>query len=324
MLEWLWPWVFAVAPLPWLIHRFSKGESLQPSALRAPFAARWRGLTGTDRSIRSGRGYWWLLWLTWMMLIVATARPQWIGEPIELPNTGRDLMLGLDLSGSMQIEDMQVGTRLVPRITAVKAIAADFTERRQGDRVGLILFGTRAYLQAPLTFDLSTVTRFIEEAQLGFAGEDTAIGDALGLAIKRLRERPASSRIFVLLTDGQDTASTVDPMEAAALAAQLDVKIYTIGISRNLGRTVNGRSEVDEAMLTAVAEATGGRYFRARNTEELEAIYQLLDDIEPVEVDALSLRPQDELFIWPLALAGLFAGLVALPPPRRTRTEAAS
>jgi Mg-chelatase subunit ChlD len=192
-----------------------------------------------------------------MMLIVASARPQWIGEPIELPNTGRDLMLGLDLSGSMQIEDMQVGNRLVPRITAVKAIAADFTERRQGDRVGLILFGTRAYLQAPLTFDLSTVTRFIDEAQLGFAGEDTAIGDALGLAIKRLRERPASSRIFILLTDGQDTASTVDPMEAAALAAQLDVKIYTIGISRNLGRTTNGRSEVDEAMLNAVAEATG-------------------------------------------------------------------
>ena len=181
MLEWLWPWVFAAAPLPWLVYRLSKGESLQPSALRAPFAARWQGLAGASRSMRSGRGYWWLLWLTWMMLIVATARPQWIGEPIELPNTGRDLMLGLDLSGSMQIEDMQVGNRLVPRITAVKAIAADFTERRQGDRVGLILFGTRAYLQAPLTFDLSTVTRFIDEAQLGFAGEDTAIGDALGL-----------------------------------------------------------------------------------------------------------------------------------------------
>ena len=115
MLEWLWPWVFAVAPLPWLIHRFSKGESLQPSALRAPFAARWRGLAGAGRSIRSGRGYWWLLWLTWMMLIVATARPQWIGEPIELPNTGRDLMLGLDLSGSMQIEDCLLYTSPSPR-----------------------------------------------------------------------------------------------------------------------------------------------------------------------------------------------------------------
>ena len=218
MFEWVWPWVFICAPLPLLIHFFSRGESPQAAAVRAPFAARWRSLSGTGRGAQSSRGYWWWLWLIWMMLVAASARPQWIGEPIELPNTGRDLMLGLDLSGSMQIEDMQIGSRLVSRITAVKTIAADFTQRRKGDRVGLILFGTRAYLQAPLTFDLDTVTRFIEEAQLGFAGEDTAIGDALGLAIKRLRERPAASRILILLTDGQDTASTVDPMEAAALA----------------------------------------------------------------------------------------------------------
>ncbi len=200
----------------------------------------------------------------------------------------------------MQIEDMQIGNRLVPRITAVKSIAADFAQRRQGDRVGLILFGTRAYLQAPLTFDLDTVTRFIDEAQLGFAGEDTAIGDALGLAIKRLRDRPATSRIFILLTDGQDTASTVDPMEAAALAAQLDVKIYTIGISRNLGRTTRGRVEVDEAMLNAVAEATGGRYFRATSPAELEAIYALLDTLEPVEQDASTFRPKRALSWVPL------------------------
>ena len=179
MLEWMWPWVFAVAPVPVLIFYLSRGNSLQPAALRAPFAARWESLSGARQPSQSGRWYWWLLWATWMFLIAAIARPQWIGEPIELPNTGRDLMLGLDLSGSMQIEDMQIGNRLVPRITAVKSIAADFTQRRQGDRVGLILFGTRAYLQAPLTFDLETVTRFIDEAQLGFAGEDTAIGDAL-------------------------------------------------------------------------------------------------------------------------------------------------
>ena len=312
MLEWLWPWVFITAPLPLLIYQLSPGESLQPAALQAPFAARWKNLGAGSTRGRGGRAHWWLLWLIWMLLITATARPQWIGEPIELPNTGRDLMLWLDLSGSMQIEDMQVGNRLVPRITAVKAIAADFTQRRQGDRVGLILFGTRAYLQAPLTFDLSTVTRFIDEAQLGFAGEDTAIGDALGLAIKRLRERPASSRIFILLTDGQDTASTVDPREAAALAAQLDVKIYTIGISRNLGRTVNGRSEVDEAMLNAVAEATGGRYFRATSPAELEAVYALLDELEPVEQEASTFRPKRALSWLPLLAALGMATLLAV------------
>ena len=312
MLEWLWPWVFVAAPLPLLIYQLSGGESPQPAALQAPFATRWKSLGTANTHSQTGRAHWWILWLVWMLLITATARPQWIGEPIELPNTGRDLMLGLDLSGSMQIEDMQVGSRLVPRITAVKAIAADFTQRRQGDRVGLILFGTRAYLQAPLTFDLSTVTRFIDEAQLGFAGEDTAIGDALGLAIKRLRERPANSRIFILLTDGQDTASTVDPMEAAALAAQLDVKIYTIGISRNLGRTVNGRSEVDEAMLNAVAEATGGRYFRATSPAELEAVYALLDELEPVEQEASTFRPKRALSWLPLLAALALATLLAV------------
>ena len=312
MLEWVWPWIFLCAPLPLLIHFFSRGASPQSSAVRAPFAARWRNLSGSGRGARSSRVYWWLLWVIWMMLIAAIARPQWIGEPIELPNTGRDLMLGLDLSGSMQIEDMQIGSRLVSRITAVKAIAADFTQRRKGDRVGLILFGTRAYLQAPLTFDLDTVTQFIEEAQLGFAGEDTAIGDALGLAIKRLRERPASSRIFILLTDGQDTASTVDPMEAAALAAQLDVKIYTIGISRNLGRSGNGRAEVDEAMLNAVAESTGGRYFRATSPAELEAVYALLDELEPVEQEASTFRPRRALSWIPLLCALALATLLAI------------
>lgn len=312
MLELLWPWVFALLPLPFLVYALTRGESRQPSAVRAPFALRWQTLSSGAQGARSGRWHWWLTWLMWALIMAALARPQWIGEPIELPNTGRDLMLGLDLSGSMQIEDMQIGNRLVPRITAVKAIAADFTRRRQGDRVGLILFGTRAYLQAPLTFDLDTVTRFIEEAQLGFAGEDTAIGDALGLAIKRLRDRPAESRIFILLTDGQDTASTVDPMEAAALAAQLDVKIYTIGISRNLGRAGTGRAEVDEAMLNAVAEATGGRYFRATSPAELEAVYALLDELEPVEQEASTFRPKRSLSWLPLLAALALACLIAL------------
>ena len=151
------------------------------------------------------------LFLAWVLIVVAIARPQWVGEPIELPNTGRDLMLSLDLSGSMQIRDMQVGNRIISRVEAVKAIASDFTERRVGDRVGLILFGSKAYVQAPLTFDTTTVTQFIREAQLGFAGEDTAIGDSLGLAIKRLRDRPAASRVLILLTDGQDTAAASIP-----------------------------------------------------------------------------------------------------------------
>jgi Ca-activated chloride channel family protein len=220
-------------------------------------------------------------------------------------------MLSLDLSGSMQIRDMQVGNRTISRVEAVKAIASDFTERRVGDRVGLILFGSKAYVQAPLTFDTTTVTQFIREAQLGFAGEDTAIGDALGLAIKRLRDRPAASRVLILLTDGQDTASSVEPIEAAALAAQQNVKVYTIGISRNLGTTSARGGEVDEALLRAIAEATGGEYFRARDPKELQAIYGIIDQLEPVEQDASTFRPRRSLSYWAM-LAGLMLGSLVL------------
>jgi Ca-activated chloride channel family protein len=322
MFEFLWPWAFTLLLAPLLMRLAPKHRAASVSAIRAPFARRWQGLsaqTGATQKVWSWRAV--LFYALWIALVTAIARPQWVGEAIELPNSGRDLMLGLDLSGSMRIEDMQIGNQLVSRIDAVKAIAADFTQRREGDRVGLILFGTRAYVQAPLTFDTQTVTRFIEESQLGFAGEDTAIGDALGLAVKRLRERPAESRVFILLTDGQDTASTVDPMEAAALAAQSQVKVYTIGISRNLGRQSFSGGEVDEALLQAMAEATGGQYFRARDPQELQAIYARLDSLEPVEQLASTFRPRRALTWLPLSIA-LFIALCLLAVmnmPKRAR-----
>lgn len=308
MFEFGLPWLLAGLPLPVLMWLLPRIANTREGAIRAPFAQRWRSLAATGRfELRGRRLNQILLWLLWICLVLAAARPQWLGEPIELANSGRDLMLALDLSGSMQIEDMQIGNTLVSRIATVKAIASDFTERRSGDRVGLILFGTRAYVQAPLTFDIRTVTRFIREAQLGFAGEDTAIGDALGLAIKRLRERPVDSRVLILLTDGQDTASTVDPMEAAALAAQMNVRIYTIGISHRLDSRNGPAGEVDEALLAAVAEATGGRYFRARNPAELENIYRILDELEPVEQQASTFRPVQALSHIPLAIGLLLA-----------------
>ena len=304
MLEFAYPWFALLAPLPLLVLLLPKVASQHQPAIRAPFSGRWRALSEAQTSTFSRA---WIsqmvLALIWCCLLLAATRPQWIGEPIELPNSGRDLMLAIDLSGSMQIEDMQVGNSLVSRITAVKAIAADFAARRTGDRLGLILFGTKAYVQAPLTFDTKTVRQFIEESQLGFAGEDTAIGDALGLAIKRLRERPAESRVLILLTDGQDTASTVDPMEAASLAAEMGVKIYTIGISRRLGTGRNTSGEVDEALMTAIATSTGGRYFRARTPAELQEVYAILDQLEPVEQATSTFRPVQALSWLPLLAA---------------------
>ena len=304
MLEFAYPWFALLAPLPLLVWLLPKVASQHQPAIRAPFSGRWRALSEAQTTTFSKA---WIsqmvLALIWCCLLLAATRPQWIGEPIELPNSGRDLMLAIDLSGSMQIEDMQLGNSLVSRITAVKAIAADFAARRTGDRLGLILFGTKAYVQAPLTFDTKTVRQFIEESQLGFAGEDTAIGDALGLAIKRLRERPAESRVLILLTDGQDTASTVDPMEAASLAAEMGVKIYTIGISRRLGTGRNTSGEVDEALMTAIATSTGGRYFRARTPAELQEVYAILDQLEPVEQATSTFRPVQALSWLPLLAA---------------------
>ena len=313
MFSFLWPWLFILIPLPLLMRWLTPASDSQVAAIRAPFASRWRVL-GEQQGLsnRNGLIKALLVWLIWLLLLCGAARPQWTGEPIELPNSGRDLMLAIDLSGSMQIEDMQIGNTLLSRIEAVKAIASDFTERRQGDRVGLILFGTRAYLQAPLTFDVGTVTQFIREAQLGFAGEDTAIGDALGLAIKRLRDRPAESRVLILLTDGQDTASTVDPMEAAALASELGVTVYTIGISRRIGSRTSNSGEVDEALLNAVAKATGGQYFRARNPAELQSIYQVVDELEPIEQAKSTFRPVRSLTWMPVGGALFLAVLLAI------------
>jgi len=311
MIELAYPWLLVLAPLPIFMRLLRARSGSEEAALEAPFAQRWRQLAdASSLGLQSSPLKLVVLILIWLSLVTAATRPQWVGEPIELANSGRDLLLAIDLSGSMQIEDMQVGNSLVSRITAVKAIAADFTSRRTGDRVGLILFGTRAYVQAPLTFDIKTVRQFIEEAQLGFAGEDTAIGDALGLAVKRLRERPADSRVLILLTDGQDTASTVDPMEAAALASEMNVRIYTIGISRRLGTSSNTSGEVDEALLTAIAQATGGRYFRARTPQELQGIYQILDDLEPVEQEKSTFRPIESMTWIPTSVAFWLAVLL--------------
>jgi Ca-activated chloride channel family protein len=313
MIELAYPWLLSLAPLPFVMRLLRAGNRTEEAALEAPFASRWRQLAETSSlGFQSSPLKLVVLILIWLSLVTAATRPQWVGEPIELANSGRDLLLAIDLSGSMQIEDMQIGNSLVSRITAVKAIAADFASRRTGDRVGLILFGTRAYVQAPLTFDVKTVKQFIEEAQLGFAGEDTAIGDALGLAVKRLRERPADSRVLILLTDGQDTASTVDPMEAAALASEMNVKIYTIGISRRLGTSSNSSGEVDEALLTAIAQATGGRYFRARTPQELQGIYQVLDELEPVEQEKTTFRPIESMTWVPASVAFWLALLLVV------------
>ncbi len=325
MIEWAWPWIALLAPLPWLVHRLAPPANSQQAAVRAPFFSEWRQLSASQSGggVSGGLATLLLLWLLWLLLLTAAARPTWIGEPIELPNSGRDLMMAVDISGSMRLEDMQVGKAMASRVEAVRQVGARFISERTGDRLGLILFGSKAYVQSPLSFDTDTVRRFLVEARIGFAGEETAIGDAIGLAVKRLKERPAESRVLILLTDGQDTASSVKPLDAARLAADLGIRIYTIGIGADSmtlpglfgssfgSRKVNPSSELDEEGLREIARLTGGEYFRARDPQELANIYMTLDQLEPVEQAAAIYRPRQALGYLPLLGALLASFLLA-------------
>jgi len=317
-IEFAWPWLFAALPLPLLALLLPRAAEATPAALRFPFyGALQAGLqshTGRRSRLRLT-----LAVLAWLLLVLSAARPQLIGETVHLPVSGRSLMLAVDISGSMQNEDMQISGRQLSRLTAVKRVAGEFIEQRKGDRLGLILFGDQAYLQAPLTFDRNTVRTLLDEAQIGLAGKRTAIGDAIGLAIKRLRNEPDRNRVLILLTDGANTAGNVDPLKAADLAAREAVRIYTIGIGSGetpvrtpFGVRLIATGELDEASLRAIADKTEGRYFRARDTAELMEIYALLDRIEPVSSDEQTWRPVDELYSWPLGAALLLSVLIAL------------
>ena len=326
MLEWRWPELLLLLPLPWLVYRWWSAARFQQAALRAPFFEQWQALRGEPATGRGGIHWPRMLTmlLIWCCLLLAAARPVFQGEPINLPSSGRDLLLAVDISGSMRTEDMRLGGDQVTRLSAVKQVVGEFTLRRRGDRLGLILFGSQAYLQAPLTFDLPTIRRFLQEAQIGFAGNDTAIGDAIGLSIKRLRERPGSSRVLVLLTDGANTAGEVSPREAAELAAENRIRIHTIGVGAEEmvvpgifgssfgSRRTNPSRDLDETTLQYLAEVTGGRYFRARNPDELEQVYGLLDQVEPIDQDLETFRPQNSLFHWPLSVAFVSSLLLAV------------
>lgn len=323
MIDFAWPWVFTALPLPWLArHLLPPLQPTRQAALRVPFLDELAELTNSSKTSPSPYDppRLWLAIMAWVLLVVAAARPLWLGDPLELAVSGRDLMLAVDLSGSMEIRDFMLEGRQVDRLTATQAVAGRFIERRTGDRIGLILFGDRAYLQVPLTFDRKTVHTLLDEAAIGLAGEKTAIGDAIGLAVKRLRDHPASQRILVLLSDGANTAGEVTPLQAAELAAREGLKIYTIGVGADemivrdwFGtRRVNPSEELDEETMKALADKTGGRYFRARDTRELEEIYAMLDQLEPVEKDKRHYRPRTELYPWPLAASLLLGCLLSL------------
>jgi Ca-activated chloride channel family protein len=313
-----WPWLLLLAPVPWLLrYLLPASPSGDLQALRVPwFSAVAGGKAGWMRRPLLAL----VATLVWLLLVLAASRPQWIGEIESLPVTGRDLLLAVDISGSMDTQDMVLNKTAVNRLKVVKKVAGEFIQRRHGDRVGLILFGSRAYLQTPLTFDTQTTATLLDESEIGLAGRETAIGDAIGLAVKRLRDDAAADRVLVLLTDGANTSGEVQPLQASGFAARDGLTVYTVGVGADEmmvqdffgSRVVNPSADLDEDTLRAIADQTGGRYFRARDAESLEKIYEILDELEPVESDVETIRPVDELFYWPMGIAYILALLAAL------------
>lgn len=298
MLEFAWPWAVTAAPLPWIVRKLWAAEQgFEGTAVRVPFypaAASWSEL----RQTASAWSRAFALLLVWCLVLTAACRPQWVDAPSHVPVTGRDLVLALDLSESMDTKDWLLEGQDVDRLHAVKKIAGDFLERRLGDRVALVVFGTQAFLQVPLTFDLQMARALLKEAVVGLAGSQTAIGDAIGLAVDMLRDRPASTRVLILLTDGENTTGNLDPEEATRLAALHEVRIHTIAIEDAHGRATN-----DVLPLRAIARGSGGSHFEVDSVEALNAVYEVLDALEPAADSDDVFRPRTELFHWPLALA---------------------
>ncbi|WP_445768099.1 vWA domain-containing protein [Rheinheimera sp.] len=316
MLEFGYPWLALLIVLPLLlsVRRHSDTDTRLTLPALAKLAGSARQASRRRFGLRSL-----LAALLWLALVLAAMQPRWLGEPVTLPQQGRDLMLALDLSGSMEIADMQLHGQSINRLDAVKLVVSDFIQRRQGDRIGLILFADAAYQQTPLTFDLVTVQKMLDDSVLRLVGTRTAIGEAIGLAVKRLNTYESSNKVLILLSDGANTAGNIQPLEALQLAKAAGVKIHTVGVGAEQmvqqsvfgRRTINPSQDLDERLLTQLAEETGGRYFRARDLNELNQIYQLIDQLEPIERDAVTYRPQRSLLHWPLALALLLSFLLA-------------
>jgi len=314
MISFAWPWLFILLPLPLFIYFLpAKKSAERSSALMIPNLIQVESTVQESKNKKKTPLL--ILSFCWILFVLALTRPQWLGDAIDIPTQGREMMIAVDLSGSMEIEDMSLRGQSVNRLQMLKVVLGDFVERRVGDRLGLILFADDAYMQTPMTFDRKTVKQMLDESELGLVGRKTAIGDAIGLAVKRFDLKEKSNKVLLLLTDGQNTAGKITPEEALELAIAKDITIYTIGIGADVmvqkslwgSQRINPSSDLDEKSLSQLAEQTGGQYFRARDSQSMNDIYNLLDKLEPIEQDQQQMRPLTALFYWPLALAAFTA-----------------
>jgi Ca-activated chloride channel family protein len=319
MLQFAYPWMFLLLPLPLLMHWLAPPHQEPRLAVYVPFMralARVAGRATEAGAVitRRRRTQWVQVVLAWLAIVIAAARPLWLGEPIirELPM--RDLLVALDLSGSMETRDFtDARGEIAERLTAAKEVLDRFLARRDGDRIGLVFFGSAAFVQAPFTDDLDVVRELLDEAQVRLLGPRTVLGDAIGMAIPLFERSEVDDRVLLALTDGNDTGSLVPPARAAEIARDQGVRIFTIAMG---DPQAAGEQALDEATLRAVADTTGGGYYHADDRAELEEVYAELDRLTPRQVESQSYRPEHELYYWPLGfaivLSLLYFGVVEL------------
>jgi Ca-activated chloride channel family protein len=306
MFEFGWPWLLLLLPLPILAWWLLPPLRARQASVQVPFFERLAAATGQTPQpgavvLRRRVVQMIVAALIWILVIAALARPQWVGDPVTRELSARDLILAIDISGSMDQRDFRTANgEMLTRLEGVKRVIKEFIVRRRGDRVALILFGTRPYVQVPFTQDLQTAQELLEQAQVGMAGQQTAIGDTIGLAVKTFESSSAKQKLLILLTDGNDTASRVPPEHAADIARQNEVAIYTVGVG---DPAASGENRVDLSVLQAVAATTDGHFFRAEDGAQLQAIYADIDRLAPAKLQTLSWRPKLPLFQWPLGAA---------------------
>jgi len=312
--EFIWWWMFILLPLPVLIYFFAPAQQEQ-AAISLPYLPQENQATAPSNILHKV-----LAILLWLSLITASARPVWYGDPVENQPKHRDMMLVVDLSGSMETKDMAFEGEYVDRLTSVKQVLSEFIAKRKGDRLGLVLFGDNAYLQTPLTLDRETISKQLNQTVLGLVGKKTAIGEGIGLATKTFIDSDAPQRVMILLSDGSNTTGVLEPTKAAEIAKKYNTTIYTVGIGAGemvvqeffMARKVNTAKDLDEETLTNIAQITGGQYFRARNQQELQDIYQIIDELEPIANIKETWRPQMEWFSYPLTIALLLSIILTI------------
>jgi len=315
MFEFAWPWLLLLLPLPILAWWLLPPYRARQASVQVPFFDRLAAATGQTPQrgavILQRRVLQMIVAaLIWILVVAALARPQWVGDPVTRELSARDLILAIDISGSMDQRDFRTANgEMLTRLEGVKRVIKEFIARRRGDRIALILFGTRPYVQVPFTQDLQTAQDLLEQTQVGMAGQQTAIGDTIGLAIKTFAASTAKQKLLILLTDGNDTASRVPPEHAADIARQNEVAVYTVGVG---DPAASGENRVDLGVLQAVATTTGGHFFRAEDGAQLQAIYADIDRLAPAKLQTLSWRPKLPLFQWPLGAAVVLSLLLWL------------